>query len=135
MKPAIRVHFQLTWDEDQITPEEISNHLGITPSKTWLTGDSIRGTGLRRKHNGWSLSTKRCRTYDLDEQIILLMVKILPKSREITQLIKKYNLIGEVACHVDVVDVTPSINFKPDLLSQLAGLGVYLDINLVIHDS
>jgi len=133
MQPKIRFHFQLIGD--QITPEEISNYLGIAPSETWLTGDLTRGHGPRKKHNGWRLSTELYQTHDLDEQLIPLMAKILPKSREITQLIQKYNLTGEVSCHVDVVDVVPSINLKPDLLSKLAELGVYLDIDVVLYDS
>lgn len=129
MQPTIRVKFQIIGD--QITPEEISNYLGMNPTETWLAGDSIQGTELRRKHNGWRLSTKRCQTYHLDEQINILTAEILLKSTVLAKLVEKYDLQLEINCDVDIVDEYPSINLSPESLSQLVELGVSLDIDLV----
>jgi hypothetical protein len=133
MDPKIKVEFRITGTK--ITAEEITNFLGISPTSTWNLGDSIQGTKIRRKHNGWCISIGNIEnSLDLMDYIEPLIKFLLPKSELIAEFCSGNGLYCEIACTIYIIDQTPIINFSPILFSNLAELKTNLDIDLILTE-
>jgi len=133
MDPEIRVEFILTGTK--ITPDEITNLLGITPTKTWEHGEPIKGTILRRKYNGWCFSIENEKeSLDLMDYIQPLVDSILPKSELITRIIKEYELVSEISCGIYIVEQTPIFHFDPEIMAKLVKINTEVDIDIILTD-
>ena len=129
MNPKMQVKFCITGLE--ISPEEITRSIGITPTRTWLLGDSIQKTELRRKHNGWLLSTGK-RVISLEESARYLLTVLLPKSKALNQLCSKYNLRCELSCAIYVIDEMPPVHFSKDVIADLSSLNTAVDVDIIL---
>jgi hypothetical protein len=130
MLPEIQTEFCLTGLK--ILPEEITNSLGVSPTRTWLVGDSIEGTLIQRKHNGWSLSTNLKRNLDLGESLQPLLQILLPKSKTINYMCTQYSLDAEISCAIYITDETPIINLDKNIIAQVADLSAEIDIDIIL---
>ena len=129
MNPTMSVEFCITGLS--ITPEEITRVIGITPTKTWLLGESIQKTALRRKHNGWCISTA-AEVISLEETTRHILDLLLPKERTINELCSKHDLHRELSCALYLVDEAPEINFSRDVIIGLSRLGATVDIDIIL---
>ncbi len=129
MNPTMIVEFCITGLG--ITPEEITHALGIAPTKTWLLGDSIQKTALRRKHNGWCVSTG-AEVISFEDTTQHLLGLLLPREKAINELCSRHDLHRELACAIYLVDETPEVNFSKDVISGLSRLGATLDIDIIL---
>jgi len=66
MLPEILVEFIITGIN--LSPDEITGIIGTIPTKTWMLGEPIQKTLLKRKNNGSCLSSEY--HHDLDLQIM-----------------------------------------------------------------
>jgi hypothetical protein len=128
--PIIQADFIITGTD--ILPDQITQELGISPTRTWRLGDSIQETQLRRKHNGWCFSIgKRESALDLEKPLVMLINHLLPYAQTISSLCEKHNLQSEISCAIYISDETPIINFSPETISHLAQLNSFLDIDII----
>jgi len=130
MLPKIMAAFVITGMN--VTPDEITTAIGITPTKTWMVGDSVQNTALRRKHNGWCISTGYQQDFDLEKYIKQLLEMLLPKSETITIFCRENKLDLQLSCAAYVIDETPSINFSNKVVSILAKLNSSVDIDIIL---
>jgi hypothetical protein len=131
MKPKIQVEFQITGS--QKLPDEITDLLQIVPSRIWRENDSIQGTKLKRKENGWCLSLKDDEnSIDLADYVLPLLKVLRSKSKVITQMYKEFDLRCEMSCAIYINDETPIINFTHEVIASLAELGAYVDIDIIL---
>jgi hypothetical protein len=90
MIPEIEADFRLVGSN--IFPDDITRFLGITPSVTWLAGEYVQKTMLRRKEHGWLLKgIGPHQTYEMSDVIFPLLDVLLPKSELIVELCDTYN--------------------------------------------
>jgi len=130
MLPKIRADFCITGIE--IPPDKITSLLGISPTKTWQVGESIQGTALKRKFNGWCISKEYERDLNLVKPVKSLLEILLPKSKVINHICNEYKLECEMSCVIYVTDETPIIDFEQDVISKLAELKTTLDIDIIL---
>jgi hypothetical protein len=130
MTPRSKVEFIITGIK--ISPDKITDLIAIKPSRTWLLGESIQGTKLRRKHNGWCLSTNYENSIDLAKPIQSLLPILLPQSETIIRVCNDYGLECEFSCVAYVTNEMPSICFDQEIISGLANLGAMLDIDVIL---
>jgi hypothetical protein len=131
MNAEIKVEFIITGT--QITPEEISNLLGLTPTRTWREGDLIQATRLVYKQNGWCLSNKE-NSINLGDHIHSLLDNLLPKSELIAKVCSKYGLESEMNCVIYIVNETPIINISKKTIAGMERLGTSLDIDIILNE-
>jgi hypothetical protein len=124
MNPEIKVEFIITGL--QISPDEITPLIGLTPTNTWNDGDFIQKTALRRKHNGWCISTDS-KDISLGKLTRDLLNVLLPKTKIINELCAEYKLECELSCAIYIIDETPVVNFGRDIISDLALLNAAID--------
>src|SRR5574340_925959 len=118
MTPEIHVEFRLT--RFHTSPDEITRQLKMTPTRTWLKGDSVQGTNLRRKHNGWCFSIEnRQGGIDLEEYVLSLLNVLSPSAQLIRQICKEHEMSSEISCVVYLSDETPIINLSPKVVADI----------------
>ena len=137
MNYRIRVDFIIThFDED---PASITETLSLSPSQSWLKGESIGGSTVRRKHNGWLLSSGLNDRAELDEHLSALFAQLDPALARIALL--PASVSRELACAIYIYHgpadsaeehSTPTINLTPEQLAMLARLGAGFDLDLYV---
>jgi len=133
MDPEIKVEFHITGTK--ITPDEITNFLGISPTDTWNLGDSIQGTKLKRKHNGWCYSIGvQENTLDVVDYIVPLINFLLPKSELIIKVCQEHGLFSEIACSIYVANQTPVLHLDTEVMSNLVRMKTHLDFDLILTE-
>lgn len=131
MRPEIRLDFCITGTI--VSPEKITDLLGITPSRTWNIGEQIQKTNLRRKHNGWCLSADIDKgALDLAGPAKALLNLLTPKAPLIREICVQFDMDCEFGYGIYIVDEQPVINFEPDLLSAMAELNAAVDIDIIL---
>ncbi len=128
MKSEIYVSFNLIGLD--FNPDDITNKLGINPTKTWRVGDLIHPkTILKRKENGWSLQSQLNKYYQLEEHLKYLLNKIQPKSDFLKEICSKN--YGELSCAIYVRgEERPSIHLDRDIITKINKLNCEIDIDL-----
>jgi hypothetical protein len=129
MKSEISVTFTLTGLN--FKPDDITNKLGIIPTKTWLVGDLINPkTLLKRKENGWSLQSElELNNYELEDHLKNVLEKLHSQSNLLKELcLKNY---GELSCIVYAIgEERPSIHLDQELIQKIHQLNCEIDIDL-----
>lgn len=130
MDPEIKVEFIIS---GELSPQEISNLLGICPSRIWIKGERILNSKLLRKQNGWCLtSTVEQSNIDLESHIKDLLIILTPKAGEIVEICSDYGLYSEFSCAIDIVNNTPILNLSPETLDKISMLKTAIDIDIVL---
>lgn len=131
---SIEMHAELLLTSPCFNPPEVTARLGISPDRTWIKGDSVQGTGAKRPHCGWCLSTAADAGPDLELHVKALLARLLPVKHKFLQLRQQLGMVSELSCVVYVGDETPSVSFDAQTLEDLATLKVSLDIDLILID-
>lgn len=115
-----------------VTPDEITSAIGINPTQTWLIGDQIQTSAIRRKHNGWRLSTGYLQDFDLEKYGRQLLEILLPKAEIITTFCRENKLECELGFTAFIIEETPIANFSEQFIADLAKLNASLDIDIML---
>jgi len=115
----------------QLSPNEITDILGIIPSRKWMAGDAIHGTIMTRKEHGWCLSS--CKNNDdIKDQIASLLKILTPKIKVISDICRRYSLESEFSCTISVVNNDyPAIHLANNTISAMCQLGAAVDVDII----
>jgi hypothetical protein len=130
MLPEVLVEFIITGTNP--FSDEFTKAIGITPTKTWKLGESIQETALRRKNNGWCLSSEYHHDLDLQKYAKDILQVLLPKSEILSKYCTAFDLNCELSCAMYIVDETPVVNFDEETISALTSLNASLDIDIIL---
>jgi hypothetical protein len=133
MIPRIKVELRITGTH--ISPEEITNLIGVSPTRIFRMDESIQGTKLKWKSNGWCFSLGDYRnTYDLGEEVTLLLDQINIFSKEIPRICDEKKLFCEISCTIQMADEIPSINLSQKTIAQLNDLNTAVDVDIILTE-
>jgi hypothetical protein len=113
-------------------PDYISMQLGITPTRTWRIGDPIQGSRLRRKHNGWCLSTDRKQSWDLGQELHSLLDPLESRASEIARVSEVLGLEAEISVAIYVDSATPGMHVDRQLIRSIERLKADFDLDLIL---
>jgi Domain of unknown function (DUF4279) len=131
MKSEISVDFLLTGFE--ISPEEITNAIGIEPTKSWHIGETIGKSKIKRKKNGWTLSSGLDKSSELEEHLSALFEQLQARWTIFTSLCAKYD--SEISCAVYCYEAQgPSIHFNKEVVKYIAELNAEIDVDYYCLD-
>jgi pyruvate formate-lyase activating enzyme-like uncharacterized protein len=109
-------------------PDQISEILGIQPTKAWKKGELIGKSILRRKQNGWELKIQIPDSEDLDEHITELLKKLSPAWEKVINLNQLY--YAEISCVVYSYEAQgPGLHLDKKTLKQMAELNAEVDLD------
>jgi hypothetical protein len=116
--------------------EEISERLGLTPTRTWLKGEEYyRGFGEHRKirireENFWALDWRRETDQWIQEQIDeFLSVVVAPRKELIKEISKECYCEFSVAQYV-YNGCNPGFHFSKEVLAQIQFIEAELDMDI-----
>ncbi len=130
---ATSILSSITLTGEDLDPEQVTDALGITPTKTWRIGDPIQNTLLKRKHSGWSVATPRQVSLDLAKQVRDLLRELEPKFPAIAALRERLGFAVEVSCAIYIYGDTPSMHLDREILSMVERLGAEIDFDLYVY--
>jgi hypothetical protein len=127
-----RAYVRLRLMSKTLTPEQVTQRLGMEPDHSWHAGDVRPHTTLIEREHGWELRAHLPQTARLEDQIDDLL------SRLPTGLCERIKLLGldgvQLSCAVYSTSV-PSLNFSFSTLRILCDLGASLDLDLYVTEA
>lgn len=132
---ATEINTSLTLTVVGFNPEDITSFVGIEPTDTWRVGYQPREGAAKRKFDGWSISTGKKPSINLDEQLLDLLKIIQPCRLKLVQICKKFNLEVEFDCVIYIKgNDIPSIHIDNSVVKLAAELNAEIDVDLYIRD-
>lgn len=125
--PRITVEFVVSGFD--CAPEEISDGLGVAPTKTWRRGDLIRAPDIRKKSNGWCLASPLEEHWALEPHLRWLVTH-LPSHADVG--LGSDGRTADVSCGIEMADRAPSLFVPRDVMERFAQLGADLDIDIIV---
>lgn len=130
MNTRINVEFEMK--SSHITPDEITNSLGIFPTRKLLKGDLVGKTLIRMKNNIWCISAKiQEDSLDLTDYLTPIIEQLIPKKVIINKLCQENVVTCVFECGLRIHEEHPIMDLSPKLLSSIVELGASLDIDIV----
>lgn len=126
-----KVYVRLKIISDVLTPEQISEIVGIKPTKFWRVGDRRGPSMIKEKSNGWLLESDLPPNAPLEIHVASLLTRLVPFAERIEALADE-NAV-EFSCVVYAKEA-PSLNFEKSVLRQIVKIGASLDIDLYLGD-
>ena len=123
------IHVALEVRSLEVDPSEITERVGLQPSRSWRRGDD-KGTRTHRD-NGWVLTTTPRPAWDFADPMAELLGWIEPSRKGIRDLIGsrpvsvRLSLVGYLGTDA------PAIYLENGLIERIARLG--LDLNVDLH--
>lgn len=110
---------------------ELEQFLPFTVTDKWREGDSIQGTLLRRKENGWRFSLSARHDLDISEAVAELVAFLRPHAAALRSTVEGGESRLVLRCSVYMAEGNPTIYLEPDLIQAIADLGCALDVDIV----
>lgn len=132
-KTNVKVEFSIFGDG--FDPNTITDTLQITPTRTWLKGDNIKGD-LFRKETCWELATEYEESLDINNQIKKIKNLIQDRKDEVVKLIRQNNL----ECKLEVVinienNERPAMYINNETIKFIHDIGAEIDFDLYIYNN
>lgn len=112
----------------ECSPTEISRILGLVPEKTFLKGDTITPSILKRKFNGWCYSPPQIDQLHFEKAVIEILnnVKELNRLSEVTKYFE-----AQITCAIDKGEEQfPSLYLSRETVKRLSGQNCSIDIDV-----
>ena len=116
-------------------PDEITRELGVQPRRTWLEGEPVTpGLSMKRKSNGWVLSSGLDKQASFEEHVKALLEKINPNIERFALVCTRYH--AELSCAVYIYynneESTPWLGFDKEQTKALGDIGIAVDFDLYV---
>jgi hypothetical protein len=128
-----RYHVWLLIADFECLPDEITQQVGLKPTKTRLKGE-YRTVGKKKpvklfnKENSWILEADLPSTVSVEEQIKEILKQLKPYAQNILSLSKKYSV--ELNCAIYYYEANPGINLDKNLLKEVSQLNLPLNFDV-----
>lgn len=125
---------------DEFPTGEVTETLGIQPTKSYIKGDEIRHddnpafrptSPLLRKRTAWELGTDYQETYDIADQLEQVLVQLRNKEVKINLLKDKYNLKCQLVIVLNIErGYTPGFNLNNEQIEFTNSIKAEFNIDL-----
>jgi hypothetical protein len=132
MEPEIYAELEL-WSAD-IAPNEMSERLGLDPTKTWRRGDVLREGQKPQADHHWVLTMAPRRSWSFDEPLEELLASITQHAVELRELVRRDGVTAQVCLVGYLFDSSPGVTLSSDTLATLADLGVGVNMDLYVME-
>lgn len=129
MKSEIKVYFRIVGFP--MSPEVLTDKLGLKPTDTWKKGDAGRIAKTTFKNNGWELSSGLNKSVDLKTHVGTLLDNITPFKKNFVKVCSEYP--PDLICVVySYGGDRPAIVFERDIIKELTELNASIDVDLYV---
>jgi hypothetical protein len=111
------------------SPDDITELLGIAPTKTWRVGEKIYETGtITRKDNGWQLGPiRKSRSESVESQVTALMGTVGSAAERFSRLPPESAVV--LFCAVYMTSA-PAVGFTAEQVAFLSRIGAAIEFDL-----
>jgi Domain of unknown function (DUF4279) len=108
-------------------PEEVTEIIGVDPTRTWLRGDRISALATNLRHeNGWELKGSLGDGNPLDVQVLAMLRLLAPAQSRFSGL---PDCSVRLSCAVYAYEGSPQMFLPREAIAGLAGIGAEVDID------
>jgi hypothetical protein len=115
---------------DGVCDEEVFGCLGEMPAKIWKKGDNIGRTILKRRSDGWRLSSNLPENMPFASHIENILSRVHPRRNCLT--VPGITRIRLIAVMEIYNDDRPPLCVSSSAIAQLAELGAALDVDIYV---
>jgi hypothetical protein len=112
---------------DSFDPAEITQRLGVEPTKSWRKGDLHPKNRLERKFSRWSLASRLDRSADLEDHIKDVLAQMDQKLETFQSVSREFGgclqLVGYFRCQY------PGLHFDRSTIEGLARYSLTVDFD------
>lgn len=111
-----------------LAPDDISAHLGITPSETFIKGQHLHDnpTYPAYERSGWILQSDAAQADDIEAHITQLTTPLLPHIDYILSLAEQYQ--ADFECDIYVQSSVTKVRLMPQTIDIIAQFGAALNL-------
>jgi Domain of unknown function (DUF4279) len=125
--PELYVTLELA--SPDIPPSEITERLGLQPTKAWRAGDADAPLP-RHRENVWILRLPARPAIDFADLVEELLLELDPSRVELVALAQDPRTSARLKCVGYMTSIVPAIYFENELLARISALRVDLDVDL-----
>jgi len=117
-----------------LDPARLTQALSIQPARTWHEGEYIQRTLLRRKKDGWLLSTGPMESMDVQEVALPLLTTLRPLAQTLLALAVELGVEADISYTIMVEEgeSIPAIHFDRAMLEIVNQLHAEIDVDLYV---
>ena len=132
MKEKTQIKVILSIFGDEFLPENLTQLLNISPSKSWIKGDKVHDrNNLYRKESSWDYEIGFVQTLFLDEVYNMLLTVFENNINALKNYITENNLEVKIYIVIEIYDEEkPSIYFERRFLIFLNELNAEVDMDM-----
>ena len=118
--------------DTRLDPVQITRDLGISPSETWMSGEStVPGGLIKHKQNGWAVDSRLPKSATVEQHAEDILTTLAPVWKKFIQLSKNYYV--ELSCVVySNGGDRPELGFNNKVVKQLAEMDAHIDIDFYV---
>lgn len=132
MKTNINAEFVISGYE--FNTELITNELNLVPNETWNRGDKVPNrNNTFRRDCCWSIESGCIESFDICEQIDILLDRIENKKEIFNKVKKRFDIEYLILITINIVnDEKPIISFKMPIIQFANDIGARIDVDYYI---
>jgi hypothetical protein len=132
MSPKLSVALRITGPS--VDPAAIETKLGFAGTGKWKKGESVQGTNVRRKEDGWEFRIPFRSGYAIDDVIGEIQQAVGKQSDDLRNLCEERGFRMEIVCVVEMYDETAGLALGTDVVAWLAELRASLAIDTYVSE-
>ena len=126
-KTKWKIYVKLEVSGFRESPDHISALIGVEPTRTYMRGDSILRTRLKRKYNGWTVDAPCRHNVALAKQVDILLEQLAASAERFTRL--PDGAVVLLLCAVYDYRGDAALYFSKRAVSLLALLGAEISLD------
>jgi hypothetical protein len=128
--PELRTQFSLRGTG--LVPSNITETLGVQPSRVWRAGHRTSPRRNPPTVDGWVLQVGPHVALDFRDQIDELLEQLRPIAAKVRALRDMHDLTIQVNCVAYIADVVPALYFTPEQLRVIQELDATIDVDFML---
>jgi hypothetical protein len=117
-----------------LIPQEVTNSIGIIPTKSFKRGD-IRKGSTTWPHGYWELTSKESvQSSDLSKHLEWLAEVLEPTKKELIKILNQEGINAEISCFWILPSSHESLSISSEMVRRMAFLGVKINVEIYSQD-
>jgi hypothetical protein len=117
------------------SPDEISERLGLQPTKSWRAGETELHSTSPHKDSRWILRLAARPAVDFTDLVEELLLQLDPCKAEVAALAQDSRFSARLSCIGYMTTIVPAVYFENQLLRRVAELGLDLNVDIFLVPS
>lgn len=132
IKTNVMIEFSIYGD--CFNPSDITEKIGLIPTKEYLKGDSTKSRRNTYKETSWSIHTDYEESYDINDQLEKIMLLLNGKLDKLIEIKKEYN-VKMLFMIVVIIEnnETPAMYFRKPFIHFLSDIDAEVGFDLYVN--